>query len=48
MESTTEDWRNVFRGYVTGRVKGSEERNQRKGGGGEGGKKRWAIRTLVE
>ena len=47
MESTTEDWRNVFRGYVTGRVKGSEERYQRKGGGG-GGKKRWAIRTLVE
>ena len=38
MESTTEDWRNVFRGYVTGRVKGSEERNQRKGGGGGGGK----------
>ena len=33
MESTTEDWRNVFRGYVTGRVKGSEERYQRKGGG---------------
>ena len=47
MESTTEDWRNVFRGYFTGRVKGSEERYQRKGGG-EGGKKRWAIRTLVE
>ena len=46
MENTTEDWRNVFRGYVTGRVKGSEERYQRKGGGG--GKKRWAIRTLVE
>lgn len=44
MESTTEDWRNVFRGYVTGRVKGSEEGYQRKGGG----KKRWAIRTLVE
>lgn len=43
MESTTEDWRNVFRGYVTGRVKGSVERYQRKGG-----KKRWAIRTLVE
>ena len=34
MESTTEHWRNVFRGYVTGRVKGSEERYQRKGGGG--------------
>lgn len=49
MESTTEDWRNVFRGYVTGRVKGSVERYQRKGRGrGEGGKKRWAIRTLVE
>lgn len=36
MESTTEDWRNVFRGYVTGRVKGSVERYQRKGGGGGG------------
>ena len=36
MESTTEDWRNVFRGYVTGGVKGSEEGYQRKGG--EGGR----------
>lgn len=40
MESTTEDWRNVFRGYVTGRVKGSEERYQRKGGGGGKGGRR--------
>ena len=39
MESTTEDWRNVFRGYVTGRVKGSEEGYQRKGGEEEVGNK---------
>ena len=37
MESTTEDYRNVFRGYVTGRVTGSKERYQRKGGEGERG-----------